>query len=111
MRRSFLLLALLTLATNCALAAGPKIQALILSGRSNHDWRTTTPQLKKLLEHTGRFDVRVNEEAASCSAESLAAYAVLVIDYHGPRWTPACEKAIEDFVRGGKGLVSVHGAI
>jgi hypothetical protein len=111
MKTRVLLLLLLTVFGARACAAQPKIQALILSGRSNHDWRTTTPQLKKLLEQTGRFDVRVNEETAACSSESLAPYQVIVVDYHGPRWAPACEKAIEDFVRGGKGLVGVHGAI
>lgn len=111
MKRALILLAVCLVFGVLCRTAAPKTQALILSGRSNHDWRTTTPQLKKLLEQTGRFEVRVNEEASACSNESLVAYGVLVVDYHGPRWTPACEKAIEDFVRGGKGLVAVHGAI
>ena len=41
-----------------------KIRVLILSGRNNHDWRTTTPFLRKILVDSGRFDVRVEEEPA-----------------------------------------------
>src|SRR3974377_284919 len=41
---------------------GAAIRALIVSGQNNHDWRTTTPYLRKLLAATGRFDVRVTEE-------------------------------------------------
>ena len=87
-----------------------KIRVLILSGRNNHDWRTTTPFLRKILTDSGRFDVRVEEEPAGITAATLAAYDVLVVDYEGPRWGEATEKAVEDFVRQGRGLVGVHGA-
>ncbi len=87
------------------LPAAP-IRALIFSGRNNHEWRVTTPFLKKILEDTGRFDVRVVEEPTP----SLGGYDVLVLDYNGPRWGAATEKAVEAFVRSGKGLVAVHAA-
>ena len=87
-----------------------KIRVLILSGRNNHDWRTTTPFLRKILVASGRFDVRVEEEPAGITAATLAAYDVLVIDYEGPRWGEVTEKAVENFVKQGKGLVAVHGA-
>ena len=35
---------------------------------------------------------------------------VLVLDYDGPRWGEATEKAVENFVKSGKGLVAVHAA-
>lgn len=85
-------------------------RVLIVSGRNNHDWRTTTPYLRNLLTSTGRFDVRVTEEPAGMTAETLAPYDVIVLDYDGPRWGSASEKALVDFVRGGKGLVAVHAA-
>ncbi|MDP2997306.1 MAG: ThuA domain-containing protein [Bryobacterales bacterium] len=104
-----LLLALLIVAT--PLAAQPaKLRALIYSGRNNHDWRTTTPFLKKILLDTGRFDVRVNEEPAGNSAATLAPYDVLVLDYCGARWGETAEKAVERFVASGKGLVVFHAA-
>lgn len=86
------------------------VRALILSGRNNHDWRTTTPFLRKVLTNTGRFDVRVVEEPSGITSESLAPYDVLILDYNGPRWGPVAEKAVAGAVNSGKGLVVVHGA-
>lgn len=86
------------------------IRVLILSGRNNHDWRTTTPHLRKLLVDTGRFDVRVCEEPVGLNTAALTPYHALVIDYQGPRWGAVTEKAVEEFVRGGKGMVVVHGS-
>lgn len=86
------------------------LRVLILSGRNNHDWRTTTPHLRQLLAQTGRFDVRVTEEPAGMTAQTLAVYDALVVDYCGPRWGEVAEKAVADFVRSGKGMVVVHGA-
>jgi type 1 glutamine amidotransferase len=87
-----------------------KVRVLILSGRNNHGWRTTTPFLRELLDGTGRFDTRVAEATDSLTAETLAPYDVLVMDYGGPRWGDVTERAMEAFVQGGKGFVSVHGA-
>jgi type 1 glutamine amidotransferase len=87
-----------------------KIRVLIFSGRNNHDWRTTTPFLRKVLVDSGRFDVRVEEEPAGVTEATLAAYDVLVLDYEGPRWGEVTEKAVENFVKQGKGLVAVHAA-
>lgn len=86
------------------------IRVLIISGRNNHDWRVTTPFLKKILESAEVFDVRVTEEPAGLSSESLAPYHVLVLDYMGPRWGRSAEEAVQGFVASGKGLVVVHGA-
>lgn len=87
------------------------LRVLILSGHNNHNWRETTPFLKRLLEETGQFDVRVCEEPAGISAATLAPYHVLVNDYGGPRWSSLAEKAVEEFIGSGKGMVVVHGAI
>ena len=87
-----------------------RIRVLILSGRNNHDWRETTPFLRRILEATGRFDVRVTEEPAGLNAETLRPYDVLVSDYCGPRWSESAEQAIASFIHAGKGLVVVHAA-
>ena len=87
-----------------------KIRVLILSGRNNHDWRSTTPAIRRILDVSGRFDTRVTEEPAALTAAALAPYDVLVADYNGPRWGDEAERAVEGFVRSGKGLVAVHGA-
>jgi uncharacterized protein len=86
------------------------IRALILTGQNNHDWRATTPLLRMLLLKTGRFDVRVNEEPAGMTSATLAPYDVVILNYNGPRLGSVTEKALENFVRSGKGLVGVHGA-
>jgi len=86
------------------------LRVLILSGRNNHDWRTTTPHLRHLLVQSGRFDVRVIEEPAGITAQTLAPYDALVLDYCGPRWGDVSEKAVADFVRSGKGMVVIHGS-
>jgi type 1 glutamine amidotransferase len=36
-----------------------KIKVLIIDGQNNHDWKTTTPHMKKVLEASGRFEVDV----------------------------------------------------
>jgi len=87
-----------------------KIRVLILTGRNNHDWRSTTPYLRHVLDLTGKFDVRVTEEPGGLTEETLKPYDVLVANYCGPRWSAQAEKAVEEFVRGGKGLVVVHAA-
>jgi type 1 glutamine amidotransferase len=102
--------AIILILAAAALAAAAPIRVLILSGRNNHDWRTTTPCLRQILTGTGRFDVRVQEEPAGITAPTLAPYDLLVLDYNGARWGAAAEKAVEDFVRSGKGLVAVHAA-
>ncbi len=55
----------LILAVLCALFASQdavgaeRLKVLILDGRNNHDWRTTTEALKTTLVACGRFDVEV----------------------------------------------------
>ena len=40
--------------------ASAAIPTLILNGRNNHDWRTTTDSLRATLEGTGLFEVSVS---------------------------------------------------
>ncbi|HXY38203.1 MAG TPA: ThuA domain-containing protein [Vicinamibacteria bacterium] len=87
-----------------------KLRVLLLSGRNNHDWRSTTPFLRQLLVDSGRFDVRVVEEPDGLTGGTLAPYDLVVSDYCGPRWDAPTEEALVAFVRGGKGLAVVHGA-
>ncbi len=37
-----------------------QLSALIIDGRNNHDWQTTTDALQAILKSTGRFDVTVS---------------------------------------------------
>ncbi|MGY8642392.1 MAG: DUF7133 domain-containing protein [Verrucomicrobiales bacterium] len=41
-------------------AENGNLSALIVDGRNNHDWQTTTDALRAILESTGRFEVTVS---------------------------------------------------
>lgn len=112
MRRFFLgMLVLVTLASFGARAQTPKkIPVLVFSGQNNHNWRLTTPHLRSILEQTGRFDCRVVEDLTAVGPELLARYDLILSDYNGGRIGERFEKALTDFVAGGKGLVIVHAA-
>lgn len=90
-----------------------KIQALIITGQNRHDWRGTTPLLRKFLEDTGRFEVRVTEEFRDAGPGTLEPYDVAIVNYYDSRrpelrWGERTEKAFVDFVRSGKGVVIYH---
>ena len=94
-------------------AQAPKIQVLIITGQNGHDWRATTPVLRKILEDTKRFEVRVTEEFRGAGPETLAPYDLVVLNYYDGnkpalRWGARADNALLDFVRGGKGLVVYH---
>ena len=116
MKRRWLLLPLMIVLAglNQVRAAEPIIHVLIFSGQNNHNWRATTPKLKAILEATGQFAVDVTEHLEECAAATLQKYDVLLSNWNtfgkptvtnGP---PAMRTAFLDFVRNGKGLVSVH---
>ena len=92
----------------------PKIKVLILTGINNHEWAATTPLLRQLLEQTGRFEVRVNEEVRGNGPETFAPYDVLLLNYtdrhqtEGPWWDYRVREALLDYVRNGKALVCYH---
>jgi type 1 glutamine amidotransferase len=92
--------------------AQPPVRVVILTGESDtlyHHWRATTPALRDMLESTGRFDVKVIENVRGLTAATLAGFDAAVIHYNGPRWGAATEKALEEFVRSGRGLTTLHG--
>ncbi len=94
-----------------------KLQALIVTGQHVHNWRGTTPVLKRILEETGMFEVRVAEEFPGARAETIAPYDVVIVNYYdrGSRedlqWGEDANAALEDFVGSGKGLVLYHLAL
>ena len=96
-----------------------RIRVLIITGRSSfeHDWKGTTNELRNMLEDTGRFAVRVTEEFRGATAQTLAAYDVVLLNYCGrwfydepveERWGKQAEATLFSFVRKGKGIVVYH---
>jgi hypothetical protein len=91
----------------------PKLQALIITGQNGHDWRGTTPLLRKYLEDSGRFEVRVTEEFRGGGPETLAPYDVVILNYYDRnrpelRWGWRPEQALLDYAKSGKGVVVYH---
>ncbi len=95
-------------------AAAEPIRVLFISGRNNHKWKLTTPALKKAFEDSGRFKVTVTEKPSEITAKMLEDYDLIFNGWTGfPKtkghlWGLDTEKAIDDFVAGGKGMASFH---
>jgi len=95
-----------------ALAQAP-YKALIVDGQNGHDWKSTTPVLKKVLEETKLFTVDVatsppKGEDMSGFKPDFAGYDVVVSNYQGDDWPEETQKALVDYVSGGGGLVIYH---
>ena len=93
--------------------APAKIAVLIVTGQNGHNWRGTTPLLRKILEDTNKFDVRVTEEFRGAGPETLAPYDLVVLNYFERgrpelKWGERANAAFLDFVRSGKGVVVYH---
>jgi type 1 glutamine amidotransferase len=101
-----------------AFAASP-MRVLIIDGQNNHDWKHTTPVLKKILEETKLFEVDILTAPAKGGdfgkfAPEFSKYKVVVGNYNeypaGDKWPDAAKSAFEQYVRGGGGFVSYHAA-
>ena len=111
-------IALVVLLAQAALAASPAkmIRVMILDGQSagtHHDWKHTTPVLKKELDDAGIFQVNVVTAPASGGDfrgfdPPFDLYKVVVMNYDGPGWPPKLQESFEEFVKNGGGLVIVH---
>ena len=96
--------------------AAPKpVRVLILSGQNNHDWKTTTPKIQSVLERSGRFVVDITARPDLFNEAVLAPYDVVLSDWNAfgrdpaaSAWPEEAGRALLDFVRRGKGHVTVH---
>jgi uncharacterized protein len=98
-----------------SLFAAEPIKVLIVDGQNNHQWQQTTPELKKILEATGMFQVDVATSPTKGADMSgfkpdFAAYKVVLSNYNGEPWSAETKAAFETFVRDGGGFVSYHAA-
>ncbi len=95
--------------------AADKIKVLILDGQHNHGWKATTPVMRAILENCGRFSVDVatsppQGKDLSGYRPKFRDYGVVLSNYSGDSWPEATRKDFLDFVKGGGGVVIVHGA-
>lgn len=106
---AFLALAVATTAAG----AGRKLSAVIVDGVNNHDWEAGTRAIRSILEESGRFTVDVSTYP---KLPDFARYDVVIDNFNGghtaagTRWPAAAERALEEYVRGGGGLVVFHAA-
>ena len=95
--------------------APAKIKVLLITGDDvapAHDWAAVSAATRALLNESGRFEVRVCEDAGILnSAASLQRYDVIYFALYNAR-TPTPDEAAREnllrFVRGGKGFVVAH---
>jgi uncharacterized protein len=97
------------------------IRTLIVTGQLSpeHD-PNTNRLLRRMLESTGRFRVKITEEFRGATAETLSHYDLVILNYDGDfpytghppvRLGAQAEKALLDTVRAGKGVVFHHSAV
>ncbi len=98
----------------CLDLSGATIPGLIIDGQNNHDYKSTTPHLKRILEQTGLFTINVATTSQgsdlSMFKPDFSKYRVIISNYNGHRWPKETEEALVAFVRNGGGFVSVHAA-
>ena len=99
----------------CAADAPAPLRALIIDGQNNHNWKGTTPVLKKIVEDSGLFHVEVATSPASGKPmddfkPDFAKYQVVILNYNGDDWSPGTREAFVKYMRNGGGLVIQHGS-
>ena len=96
-----------------SVSADPSLKALIVDGQNNHNWKETTPRIKKALEESGLFVVDVATAPSGDTAgfqPKFSDYQVIVSNYNGKPWPNETQTALIEYVKNGGGFVSVHAA-
>jgi len=113
MKRTPLLLVLLLLAASL-LSAAPKKKLLYLNhsaGFQHETAKTSGPLMEELARKTGAFDITVTGDCSTLTAANLKNYdAVLFYTTGELPISQEQQRALLDFVRGGKGFAGVHSA-
>lgn len=116
MRQFMLAMILLLLTQSFGLAAEEeKLKVLIIDGQNNHDWKTTTPLMKRYLQDSGRFTADVatsppKRHNMSTFHPRFSEYDVVLSNYNGDSWSDDTKSSFESYVLGGGGFVVVHAA-
>src|SRR5262249_47862033 len=100
-----------------------KVRVVIIDGQNNHDWRSTTPVMKKALEACGRFTVDVSTNLKPGDSKpapqqptvpfppDLGKFDVVLSNYNGAAWPKESQTALDSALKEGKvGLVIIHAA-
>jgi uncharacterized protein len=77
-----------------------------------HNWRETTPVIRKVLEEDERLEVRIVEDPEFLASPAIHGYDVIIVhfskDDHSS--SQATRDNLMQFVKDGKGLVLLHAA-
>lgn len=89
------------------------LQAMVLTGQSNHGWRASSEHHRHSLEATGLFAVDLLTSPPSGGDMSafdprFSAYDVIVLDFNGDDWPERVQVAFERYMANGGGLVYGH---
>jgi type 1 glutamine amidotransferase len=113
----FLSLSVAMLASPLFAADAKPVKVLIITGDHGHAWKETTPYLKELLTKAGMTVDVTETPAKDLTADNLAKYDVLLLNYKDTKnggadtkWSEENQKAFTDAIKGGKGLVVYHHA-
>jgi type 1 glutamine amidotransferase len=90
-------------------------KALIVTGQNLHDWKSSYPVLKSILDESGLFKTYVAIAPDSAGdmnrfTPKFSDYNVVVIDYAGKSWSEETKKAFVEYVSKGGGVVIYHGS-
>ncbi|MCG8450134.1 MAG: ThuA domain-containing protein [Pirellulales bacterium] len=91
------------------------LKVLIVDGQNNHEWKITTPIMKKYYEQCDRFVVDVatsppEKHDMTGFRPQFHNYDVVVSNYNGDHWPKETEQEFQAFVYNGGGFVVVHAA-
>lgn len=125
-RRQFAAQSLALTATGWRRTYGKPVNSkvLIVDGINNHDWQTATRAITEILTMTGKFTVDVSTtppRGAPATAwdtwnPDFSSYEAVINNFNGGdspdgiQWPLRVESALEQYVRGGGGLVVYHAA-
>jgi len=109
------LVALTLTMLNVSCSREPSLNALILTGQNNHNWKKSSVALQQILEKSGKFIVETKVSPAA--GEDMAGfivdfspYDVVVLDYTGDDWPGETRDNFLSYVENGGGVVVYHAA-
>gem|GEM_PF-3377339 len=93
-------------------------KCLIITGQNNHEWVQTTPEITHILNLTGKIDVEVKDNLDLLSEADFKGVDFIVMNWNNwhhrdlPRkdMPEKASIAIENFVKNGGGVISIHAA-